>query len=229
MKSLLAAVVGVLSLGGISCATAQSRATPASDWTGFYAGAGVGLRSTQIDASTISEVVVGTGQDFLSLACSGGFGFFPSCAGQSLNSTGFRFDPYLGYNWQFATHWLVGLEGDFGIGNNLDTLNGMAYPGGGIFNSGLSGDSFTVKAGWDAGIRARIGYLVSPTFLVYAAGGAAWQRVTATAVCTDARFCAGGLFLSPFGSFGVNIAIPISALFKIPTWPAARCVPRILQ
>jgi outer membrane immunogenic protein len=149
MKSLLAAVVGVLSLGGISCATAQSRATPASDWTGFYAGAGVGLRSTQIDASTISEVVVGTGQDFLSLACSGGFGFFPSCAGQSLNSTGFRFDPYLGYNWQFATHWLVGLEGDFGIGNNLDTLNGMAYPGGGIFNSGLSGDSFTVKAGWD--------------------------------------------------------------------------------
>jgi len=37
-----------------------------------------------------------------------------------------------------------------------------------------------LKTTWDAGARARIGFLVTPTLLVYATGGVAWQHFDAT-------------------------------------------------
>jgi outer membrane immunogenic protein len=36
---------------------------------------------------------------------------------------------------------------------------------------------------WDASVRARVGYLISPDLLAYAAGGIAWQSVQVSATC----------------------------------------------
>jgi outer membrane immunogenic protein len=162
---------------------------PAADWTGFYLGLGVGARSANANVSTVSETA-GPFFNVLALVCGGGFGGGgTSCATQTLSSTAFRFDPYIGFNWQFAPQWVAGFEGDFGFANNKSTLNGAAYPGGGVFNLSLAGDSFAVKSTWDAGARLRLGYLVTPTFLLYATGGAAWQHVAATATCNDGTVC----------------------------------------
>jgi outer membrane immunogenic protein len=48
---------------------------------------------------------------------------------------------------------------------------------------GPQADTSSVKMSWDASIRARLGYLVTPDLLAYATGGVAWQDVKASATC----------------------------------------------
>jgi outer membrane immunogenic protein len=85
-----------------------------------------------------------------------------------------------------APVWVVGLEADYGWGNNKSTL-ASRIPGLGVLNGG----SFTeVKGKWDASLRARAGVLVTPTLLAYATGGLAYQRIEAIATCpADTTVC----------------------------------------
>jgi outer membrane immunogenic protein len=151
----------------------------ASDWTGFYLGAGVGFRSANVSEQTRSAVFDGFNAMNPS-NCS----FLLCGTTQSLDHTAFRFSPYFGYNWQIGPQWLVGLEGDVGFGSKTGTINGVPLPGAGALSAlNVHGDSFAVKTNWDASARARVGYLVTPDLLVYATGGAAWQHVEATSTC----------------------------------------------
>jgi outer membrane immunogenic protein len=50
-------------------------------------------------------------------------------------------------------------------------------------------DCVNMKEGWDAGIRGRLGYLVTPWVMVFGTGGVAWQRVKATLNCSAAGAC----------------------------------------
>jgi len=150
----------------------------AYDWTGFYLGAGVGARSSQVDGD-VSQASINSFNN-----CAPGDSL-PSCSGASLNDTAFRISPYLGYNYQFATQWLAGIEGDVGFGSKVTTLANAFYPNTGISN--FDGrDSFAVKTGWDASLRGRLGFLVTPSFLVYGTGGPAWQHIDATSTCGTA-------------------------------------------
>jgi outer membrane immunogenic protein len=154
------------------------------DWTGFYLGAGVGARSSQVDGD-VTQNSIDNFNNFTSQRLCTPASFFSSCSGQSLNNTAFRFSPYLGYNYQFAPQWLAGIEGDVGFGSKATTLASAFYPNTGISN--FDGhDSFAVKTGWDAGLRARLGFLVTSSFLVYGTGGAAWQHIEATSTCSTA-------------------------------------------
>ena len=57
----------------------------------------------------------------------------------------------------------------------------------------FSGDSTSLKTGDDYSFRGRAGYLVTPELQIYATGGAAAQKVSATIVCsnTGAAGCVG--------------------------------------
>jgi outer membrane immunogenic protein len=155
----------------------------ANDWTGFYLGAGVGVRASQVDGD-VSQASINS-FSFAGLGDCVPGSFFSPCSGESLNSTAFRISPYVGYNYQFATQWLAGIEGDVGFGSRATTLGNAFYPNTGITN--FDGhDSFTVKTGWDASLRGRLGFLVTPSFLVYGTGGAAWQHIEATSACSTA-------------------------------------------
>jgi outer membrane immunogenic protein len=145
----------------------------AADWTGWNLGISAGARFAD---------VTGT-----SLSFGGGPLPFPALAVQGYDSTTFRVGGYLGYDWQFAPKWLVGLEGDFAWGDakhHVDALQGIA-----IANTGNYSE---VRQTWDAGLRARLGYLLDPTWLVYATGGVQWQHFTATENCA-ANTCGVGL------------------------------------
>lgn len=162
--------------------TKEPVVAPAASWTGFYLGGGIGFRSANVSEQTLSA---SRGARFVNgdlmdpLTCT-----FALCGTtQSLDNTAFRFSPYFGYNWQIA-RWLVGVEGDVGLGSKTSTINGVPLPGAGLFSiDNVPGDSFAVKTGWDASARARVGFLATPSLLVYATGGAAWQRVEATSIC----------------------------------------------
>jgi outer membrane immunogenic protein len=136
------------------------------NWTGWNLGVSAGGRWGDIQGTTISF--------------GGGPPPFPAVASQNYDSGTFRGGAYLGYDWQFAPKWLVGLEGDFAWGNgkkHVDALQGIAVD---------LGNFSEVRHTWDAGLRTRLGYLIDPTFLLYVTGGVQWQHIEATENCSAA-------------------------------------------
>lgn len=124
---------------------------PASSWTGFYVGINGGIGGGKYDYSFAIVGQPGTA----SLNSSGGFG-----GGQ------------IGYNYQFAPTWVAGIEADIeasGIEGNLSA----SVPG---FVS-LTGGT---KLEYFGTVRGRIGYLVTPSALLYATGGWAYGQNTSS-------------------------------------------------
>ncbi len=148
---------------------------PVAVWTGFYGGLSLGARSAENDWTT-------TGFGSIAIAA----GVFPgSDANQSFDGVAARIGGYTGYNWQVASTWVVGVEADIGWANNQKTKVGI--PGTATATLGphvTSGDTAFVNESWDGSIRARLGVLITPTTLLYASGGAAWQTIKIGATCT---------------------------------------------
>ena len=182
--AVLAALIATGAAQAADVISAQINKAPPpirSSWSGFYAGIGVGFRTTRTDATTTS-LIEGTPPAVLSL-------FAPS---QSVDGTGLRGSPYLGFNWQFAPRWVAGIEGDFGLANQTVKLDGYNFSPG-LGTSGDRADSLSVKATWDAALRARLGYLLNPATMVYLTGGGAWQRYEVTSTCSG-NFCVDAEF-----------------------------------
>lgn len=166
---------------------AKPIAIAAADWAGFYLGLGLGTRSIESDGSVVSATNNGANI----IGCVGG-----CVGGIPFNGTAFRVSPYVGYNWQFAPQWLVGIEADYGWANRTIRRNGMLYPGGGfpIYLTGRGDDSFAIKTTWDASIRGRFGLVATPNTLAYVTAGAAWLHYESTSVCGVVSFCIPGGF-----------------------------------
>jgi outer membrane immunogenic protein len=103
----------------------------------------------------------------------------------NFNSGSGRFGLYGGYNWRVQQMWVVGLEADFAWAQNKSTNNGI--PGLTVLNA----DTTQMKDTWDGGIRARGGYLITPTTLLYGTGGVSWMRSEASVSCATANWCSG--------------------------------------
>jgi outer membrane immunogenic protein len=150
----------------------KAPAAPAS-WSGLYAGLGIGPRASRTEATTTGPF------DNISL-------LFPAGANsQPLNGTAFRGSPYLGWNWQIAPKWVVGLEGDVGFANQTTSLPGLGFSPGTLPFTGSKDSSFAVRTTWDANLGGRVGFLVTPATLLYATAGAAWQHFEAISTCSN--------------------------------------------
>ena len=123
MKKLFASIAFTALIAGSATAADLARPVyrtpvvyaPVSSWTGFYAGGDLGVAWANSQTYAFSD---------------------PGNA--AFNSCGFCVVPYqpevltsgrksgllgglhVGYNWQFAPKWLVGVEGDFTWTNTLD-------------------------------------------------------------------------------------------------------------
>jgi outer membrane immunogenic protein len=158
------------------------------DWPGTYVGGGAGGRSTVCnDFNTVA---------ITSLASADRVGDdHQACA-----SSGFRGSIMLGTNWQVAPSWIVGAEADVGLGSTSGTIAGIPGAAGVIVPAARAGnDSVNMKEGWDAGLRGRLGYLVTPWIMVFGTGGVAWQRVEATMNCSAGGTC-GFNGIAPFSA-----------------------------
>jgi outer membrane immunogenic protein len=149
---------------------------PVYNWTGFYVGASLGGRWSDDDwTTTATGLPLGPADPFSPTAK-----FHPS---------GVRAGGYVGYNWQVSPSWVFGLEGDAAWADNSKTVRGIPGTfgpngfGGGPLAATLALDSTRVREGADGSIRVRAGYLISPTWLLYATGGVAFQEVSMNAAC----------------------------------------------
>ena len=174
-------------------------------WTGFYVGGAAGIRANQTTATLDKATIQQPGFTFDLI---NGCNCFLS---NSMDTSSARIGPYFGYNWQLNPKWVVGLEGDFGWADRQSTISGMYMPGGVIGGSGGLNDSFSVRTKWDASIRARLGYVVNPSFLAYLTGGAAWMNVEQTSNCDTVKkvlFTAPGFVAFEFGDCAPGLKTP---------------------
>lgn len=186
MAKMAGGLAGVAIMGSALGAELSEEARPdLSPWAGPYAGLSIGAQSADNRWQTTS------------IAPAVGSNAFVPSAGTSgdMDSTAMAVGGYLGINWRLAPTWVAGVEADFNGGDHKKTANPLPGTSGTFFGTpsvGLPGGS--VKETWNASLRLRLGYLLSPTTLIYGTGGVAWQRLELSAHCTIVpgnSFCFG--------------------------------------
>lgn len=161
-------------------------AVVAPGWTGFYAGLNAGYGwSTANGAQTTGIPLVdniapdpfwGTPYGFTALANTGRSG---------ISQSGVVGGAQAGYNFQVSPNVVTGIEADLqGAGiSGSGRYAGIAQFGpdaAGLVDIAVGGGGITAGLDWLGTVRARAGYLVTPTVLLYATGGLAYGGVTAT-------------------------------------------------
>ena len=172
-------VIGILALTSSALAADLPLKAPppapvvaVPQWTGFYVGANLGYAFSHNDASVVGNDPVFTG------LIAGTFfaGGVPTPQPFGFDRNGATAGLTVGYNWQFAPQWLVGVEGDF----NWAHLRGSNASG--HFIDFSTNGAFTVAqdVDWFSTVRARVGWLATSNLLVFATGGLAIGEVKST-------------------------------------------------
>ena len=163
----------------------------APTWTGFYAGLNAGgtwANNNAVNVTTWNIYQPAGSADYAAAAILSG-------SQPSSKADGFIGGGQIGYNWQvqFSGHdFITGVEADIqGIaesGGNGSSWNVAPNAGlsGGVtsdvlvplsLTSNIQGNS---QLSWLGTVRGRIGYLVTPSFLIYGTGGLAYGGYTAS-------------------------------------------------
>jgi outer membrane immunogenic protein len=170
MKNIILTAAAVLALATSASAADLPRKSvapvivaPAFTWTGFYIGGHVGgilgsnANFTRAYAGANAAAVQGPGFNAPTLTKYNG-------------DNGTLFGGQVGYNYQLSSALVVGVEVDYSI-TDYKQSNYKNGSGASFFNN------FTDRSmDWFGTARARIGYLVAPSFMVYATGGVAMGK-----------------------------------------------------
>jgi outer membrane immunogenic protein len=210
MRILIVAGVGLAALaaGPAVAADMPVKAPPpvvAPQWTGGYAGVGVGGEWSS-DRWTTTCFNPNGSLSVPSSVCgsSANLSTFPidRTSPHTFHPTGVRASFYAGYVWQFSSNWVAGVEVDAAWSDGSNTFG--AIPGcavGGVCDIGGSPgfDSTRVRVLGDGSLRGRLGFLITPDWLVYGTGGFAVEAIKTSLTCNAAG--------STFCTFAVN-AVP---------------------
>ncbi|MGH6869096.1 MAG: outer membrane protein, partial [Methylocella sp.] len=158
-------------------------------WTGLYVGINAGYtwsNSNTVDVDTVPTFALPPPPAI-------GGNFFPgptSIAAASaasgvlsVNNSGFIGGGQIGYNLQFANNFVVGIEADIqGVAGAhgsssqfaaFDALSSVGFPG----NSATAVTTVSRSLDYLGTVRGRLGWLITPTLLVYGDGGLAYGGI----------------------------------------------------
>ena len=123
---------------------------PAWSWSGFYLGGSAGAAA---GTATFSDPEG------------------PSVFGDKVNTAAFLAGLQLGYNWQVAPRWVVGLQADASYLDSSGSFTCMQA------SAQLIGSNCQVSPRVLASLTGRVGYLIDPLghTLLYGKGGGAWM------------------------------------------------------
>lgn len=174
---------------------------PLVTWTGFHVGLNAG--GTWSGNSSATYGAAGLVEDPLWFPATP---FAASATGliSGGGAAGFIGGGQIGYDYQFGSSFLVGVEADF---QGLAGGNGRAQAVGAAFNpfTGSNALTFTeVNRGldWIGTVRGRVGWLFTPTLLLYGTGGFAYggASLSISQMSVDDQ----GFFGPGFGSASIN-------------------------
>lgn len=165
-------------------------AAPIFSWTGFYVGVNAGYAGNKFEYPFSGDVNIR--EDAQSML--GRPGTYTYGGKPSITSSGGVFGGQVGYNWQFANRWVVGLEADYQWANieGRANINGFINP---IGDLNLSAGSEITGFGT---VRARLGYGWDRA-LFYVTGGWAYGSVKSSASLSVCELGGGCLGDGPLG------------------------------
>jgi len=136
---------------------------PPALWTGFYVGLNAGYTWSDSNAVTVGS---GSFPPFNPIVGIAGSGVLAP------NSDGFIGGGQIGYNYQFANSFVAGLEADIqGVAGSNNTASSF-----GAFGPLASSISASKSIDYLGTVRGRVGYLITPSLLVYGTGGLAYGQ-----------------------------------------------------
>jgi outer membrane immunogenic protein len=213
-RTLLASVGALALTGAALAADLPSRAPPPVylppppifTWTGLYAGLNAGY--TWSNSNTVNTA---TADLFGNPDLPGGPAFGVASAALATRSVPAKIDGFIGggqigYIWQLTNSWVVGLEADIqGIaasnGSTLEFSQATVadFPGNPI-DQNLSSRR---RLDYLGTVRGRVGFTITPTFLVYGTGGLAYGQTKSSTSSTQIVESDPALpnHYSSFGSF----------------------------
>jgi outer membrane immunogenic protein len=165
---------------------------PVYSWTGLYFGLNAGWLG--VDNSMVNQATPGTdpGVDVQDLAAL-------STGGVSVgNKSGFIGGAEIGYNYQI-NNWVAGIEADI-QGISGQAVNDSLTSASGSLTSTLTG---SMDTRWLGTLRGRLGFVPTPTVLVYGTGGLAYSEVAATTSLSQSDTATG---FSGSGTGGAGFA-----------------------
>lgn len=149
-------------------------------WHGFYAGISAGSREQKSQWHQDGKYT-----DAFSLSS---FDNGPQKKNDSKSSDTYV-GLYGGYNWVIAERLVAGLELSGGYANNQSEKNYIDFDN--FFGTTKTETYVSVRSDWDAKLRGRLGFLVTPDTLLYGTGGLAATRMKASTLCpADGIVCA---------------------------------------
>jgi outer membrane immunogenic protein len=179
-------------------------------WTGFYAGLNAGYHWSNSSVDT-----VGTPGPFYApdtFDPSSDFAAQLATTSLKAKNNGFIGGGQIGYNWQFSPNWVAGLEADIqGLAHHNGTDSITSGPTvlppccGFVFtDTFVSTTSVEKRVDWLGTARARLGFLATPSLLVYGTGGLAYGEVKASTAISQTVTCVYGCpgFTVNYGSTG---------------------------
>jgi len=146
---------------------------PLMTWTGFYVGVNAGYTFSNSNAISLNTFDATGGVNGIGPGAQA-IGEIPF--GTSLNNDGFIGGGQIGYNWQFNNSFVVGIETDIqGAATGSKSSSYLLQAAGHV--PALT--TFT-RGGPDylGTVRGRLGFLVTPTLLVYGTGGLAYGQTS---------------------------------------------------
>jgi outer membrane immunogenic protein len=166
--------------GDLIAKPALEQASAKRSWTGLHIGVGVGASIFNSEWTTDCLAPVA-----LPATCPNDiFGSTTRIGNDNpagFDNSGLRLNLYLGLDWQSSSGWVLGIEGDVA---RLDSAKErIGIPGTWSQDFGSGQNSARVENVWDASLRARAGYLITPRTLVYSTGGIAFLHEKASASC----------------------------------------------
>jgi outer membrane immunogenic protein len=171
---------------------------PPAMWTGFYLGVNAGATFGG------SPVYTGAAPAFAAPTWSTELALSTALATAKYPTDDVRFlgGAQIGYNFQFAQSWVVGLEADIaGVAGSRTT--GSSFGGGtpaAFPNEQIVSIASTTKTlDYFGTVRGRIGYLITPSLLIFGTGGFAYGGVGATGAIAQTNLPFGGIFASAGG------------------------------
>ena len=163
---------------------------PPPMWTGFYVGLNAGGtwgNSNAVWTTSAPIFALGGGAATTLLAASSALGASAVSPGKT---SGFIGGGQIGYNWQFYNSFVAGVEADIqGVAaSNSNTTAGTAvgaFPFIGAAEVLVTGIAASKRLDYIGTVRGRLGWLFTPTLLVYGTGGLAYGGVSVSTGITQ--------------------------------------------